>query len=132
MQRWLKAPLLNCCDIQLQILATSTEQSNGSTASTVRTLTIKQLTGTQVATPATVSPYVTSTQTSATSSTQISVSGVTTVQPSSTVGLIVNPTTQWEQEEYAEQQKALALTTDWLLQLELNAQQNWSQFIGGL
>jgi hypothetical protein len=87
---------------------------------------------TQVATPVTLSPYVTSTQNWATTSTQISVNGVTTVLPSSTVGLIVNPTTPWEQEEYAEQQKALALTMDWLRQLELNAQQNWSQFMGRL
>jgi hypothetical protein len=125
-----KAPSSCCGDIQLQVVATSTEQSTGQSASTMRTMTIKQLSGTATATPVGVNPYVTTTQPVTTSSTpNIAISSLVTVGASSVGVVVAPPRGIWREDESIDAQHAEDLSDAWLTQLELNAQQNWSQFL---
>jgi hypothetical protein len=128
-----KAPSSCCGDIQLQVVATSTEQSTGQSASIMRTMTIKQLSGTATATPVGVNPYVTTTQPATITTTpNIAISSLMTVGACAhSVGVVVAPPRGiWREDESIDAQHAEDLSDAWLTQLELNAQHNWSQFLG--
>lgn len=129
-----KAPSSYCGDITLQVKAVSTESSNGSTASTVQSFTVRLLSGTQVATPVGVNPYATYTGSQSglgapTSGATITVSNVL---PASGVTMTSIPGTLWEQEEWLDKQKAATQSAAWLDELEQYAQGNWGAFVGAL
>jgi hypothetical protein len=76
---------------------------------------------------------VTTTQPVTTSSTpNIAISSLVTVGAgANSVGVVVAPPRGiWREDESIDAQHAEDLSDAWLTQLELNAQQNWSQFLG--
>jgi hypothetical protein len=128
-----KAPSSYCGDINLQVKAVSTESSNGSTASTVQSFTVRLLSGTQVATPVGVNPYATYTSSqSGSSSSSGSTITVSNVLPATGGTTLSSTATVWEQEEWLDKQNAAALSNAWLNELEQYAQGNWGAFVGTL
>jgi hypothetical protein len=128
--------------LQLQARATSTETSNGSTATTTQAFTVDVLSGTAVSTPATANPYVTL----ATSS-PVTTAGTdgADVAPQIVVGApIVTTSGQLsftaapapaagrtiDQIVAADQAEASVLTAEWLQELEAAAIANWSMLTG--
>jgi hypothetical protein len=117
-----------CQDIQLKIKATATEQSTGQQASTEQVINIRVLSGTAVATPVTVNPYVSSTQNSTTQgdtatppANQYQLVSQTTLLSQASI-LLQGTKTNWEEQQLNEAQQRQQQSQEWLEQLAL---QNW-------
>jgi hypothetical protein len=127
-------------ELSLQVRATSTEASNGATASVTQALTVRVLSGVIANTPLTVSPYVTFTSGGGSTT---SSSGTGTTPTQIVVGPMVSdsglltislapalwPRT-WEEEEAADQDPAGTLSDEWLQELEQFARDNWQSLVG--
>jgi hypothetical protein len=121
------------------VKATSSEASNGASASITQDVTVQVLSGTQVATPLGANPYVTLLGNTSTSSTPGSNSPAQIVlsEPivSSTGTLTFTSTAPapktWEEEEAADRQRAAGLGEEWLRELEAAAKAHWVRLMGG-
>lgn len=117
-----------CQDIQLKVKvkATATEQSTGQQASTEQVINIRVLSGTAVATPVTVNPYVSTTQGGAVNAPVDSYQlvGQTTLLSQASI-LLQGTKTNWEEQQLNEAQQRQQQSQEWLEQLEQLALQNW-------
>jgi hypothetical protein len=120
-----------CQDIQLKVKATATEQSTGQQASTEQVINIRVLSGTAVATPVTVNPYVSSTQNSTTqgdaatpTTNQYQLVSQTTLLSQASI-LLQGTKTNWEEQQLNEAQQRQQQSQEWLAQLEQLALQSW-------
>ena len=133
----------NCgSTVQLQARATTTEPTNGSTATTTQAFTVVVLSGTAVATPATANPYVTlaaspPVTTDGTDGTNVApqiVVGTPIITASGQLSFTAAPppsgTRTAAQSVTADQAEASVLTTEWLAELEAAAIANWSKLMG--
>lgn len=106
-----------CHDIQLRVKATATEQSTGQQASTEQVINIRVLSGTAVATPVTVNPYVSTTQGGAVTAPVDSYQLVSQTTLLSQASILLQGTKiNWEEQQRQQQSQ------EWLEQLAL---QNW-------
>jgi hypothetical protein len=112
-----------CQDIQLKVKATATEQSTGQQASTQQIITVRVLSGTAVATPVTVNPYVSTTQGSAVNTPVDSYQLVSQSTLLSQASILLQGTkTNWEEQQLNEAQQRQQQSQEWLAQLAL---QSW-------
>ena len=115
-----------CHDIQLRVKATATEQSTGQQASTEQVINIRVLSGTAVATPVTVNPYVSTTQGGAVNAPVGSYQLVNQTTLLSQASILLQGTkTNWEEQQLNEAQQRQQQSQEWLEQLEQLALQNW-------
>jgi hypothetical protein len=128
--------------LALQVRATSTEASNGASASVLQSVQVNVLAGAKVATPAGVNPFVT---TAAGARSSASSAGSSAVLPP--VSLVASPLVDArgqvqfstppvapktpEEEAQADLDRAHAISDAWLADLEKRAQAQWSALAAG-
>jgi hypothetical protein len=137
----IKPPLGFTGTLNLQVRATSTEASNGATASVTQAIKVQVLNGTATIAPVGANPYVTLTgaqSTTGTSDTQVSEQIVLSSPIISATGSLLFTAAapvaprSWEEEEAVRQAQASALGEEWLTELETAARAHWTQLVGGL
>ncbi|WP_157359932.1 tandem-95 repeat protein [Caldimonas brevitalea] len=126
--------------LSLQVRATSTEASNGSSTSVTQSLQVCVLGGTPVDTPVGVNPYVvltagtssttTAAATGTVSATPIVVGPMVDETGALTISLALSTPRTWEEEEAAERERSSALNEEWLQELEQFARANWEALVG--
>ena len=125
------------------MLAVSEETSNGASASVGRSVTVRVLSGTPVATPAGVNPFVVTTAAAQTTQVQAG-SPAVTPPPAAALALLASARGQLTAEApaaplpktaaeiaQAEADRARALSDAWLKDLEERAKAQWQQLVGG-
>ncbi|HET7862982.1 MAG TPA: tandem-95 repeat protein, partial [Burkholderiaceae bacterium] len=134
-------PLSGCPgSFQFTLRATSTESDGGSRSSVTQPIVVNLLSGTPVATPAGLNPFVTYTAMAGTS--QVGAPGAfkapqIVVRPSvSAAGNLTftaappaGPRT-WEEEEAADRARSNVLGDSWMAELEQFARDNWARLVG--
>jgi hypothetical protein len=126
--------------LHLQVHATSTETSNGATASVTQAVKVQVLDGTATIAPVASNPYVTLTGPQAATSSsgtqmpeQIVLSSPLVSATGSllfTAAAVSTAPRTWDEEEAVQQAQAGALGEEWLKELEAAAKAHWAQLMG--